>query len=423
MFPDARAPDLFVLLHGMLFTNIQLDDFQPTLARFIERLEIEDAEEREWAMMAVVNISAMLEYGKPSGVLRKRGGVGARDLAAISTGMRVMTKRGALEEEKMDIDEQQHGRSPDLKATITAIQTSPTLALAEATTEPPASFKLALQLTFAMLTHVLRNPQRKASPYARSTLNPYLTLLLTFLATVLRHPATLELLERSVPWEELARFFARVPRDVMVEQLTLAQPQGQVPGERWTMLTSGCAPPLSEDWCLRGMEWVGRRVYERGFWKVAEDRRMELEFLDKSEAGEVSDGIIEDGHGDEDGSKRVPDEGVRRWVRIFRSAVGIASVVDGFTWVEETGEWRIEGMLEQKAKQWREEDRLEREAEERRRMGRRWSDDSMDVDEVECMDDDSSESEDDEDVSDDIKSLKVCCYLQSSSNKFTNLIH
>src|SRR5436190_5012086 len=37
--PDARASDLFVRLHGMLFTNIQLDDFQPTLSRFIERLE------------------------------------------------------------------------------------------------------------------------------------------------------------------------------------------------------------------------------------------------------------------------------------------------------------------------------------------------------------------------------------------------
>jgi hypothetical protein len=34
--PDAKASDLFILLHGMLFTNIQLDDFQPTLARFIE---------------------------------------------------------------------------------------------------------------------------------------------------------------------------------------------------------------------------------------------------------------------------------------------------------------------------------------------------------------------------------------------------
>ncbi|KAG2028897.1 hypothetical protein BDR03DRAFT_1057708, partial [Suillus americanus] len=63
---DACAPELFVLLHGMLFTNIQLDDFPPTLARFLERIEIEGAEEREWIMMAVVNIGAVFEYGRPS---------------------------------------------------------------------------------------------------------------------------------------------------------------------------------------------------------------------------------------------------------------------------------------------------------------------------------------------------------------------
>jgi hypothetical protein len=33
------------------------------------------------------------------------------------------------------------------------------------------------------------------------------------------------------------------------------------------MLTTGCAPPLSEDWCLHGMEWVGRQVFEKGYWK------------------------------------------------------------------------------------------------------------------------------------------------------------
>lgn len=54
--PDATVLDLFVLLHGMLFTNIQLDDFYPTLSRFLERLEIEGAEERDWIMMAVVNV-------------------------------------------------------------------------------------------------------------------------------------------------------------------------------------------------------------------------------------------------------------------------------------------------------------------------------------------------------------------------------
>ncbi|KIM63532.1 hypothetical protein SCLCIDRAFT_24196 [Scleroderma citrinum Foug A] len=39
--------DLFVLLHGILFTNIQLDDFTPTLTCFPERLKVEVAEECE----------------------------------------------------------------------------------------------------------------------------------------------------------------------------------------------------------------------------------------------------------------------------------------------------------------------------------------------------------------------------------------
>ncbi|KAG2034408.1 hypothetical protein BDR03DRAFT_1013462 [Suillus americanus] len=78
--PDTHAPELFVLLHGMLFTNIQLDDFSLTL-----------------------------------------------------------------------------------------------------------SFRLALELSSSMLSFVLRNPMRKASPFARSTLNPYLSVMLTFLATVTKH--------------------------------------------------------------------------------------------------------------------------------------------------------------------------------------------------------------------------------------------
>ena len=41
--------------------NIQLDDFSMTLARFLERIEIEGAEERKWIMMAIVNIGAMLD--------------------------------------------------------------------------------------------------------------------------------------------------------------------------------------------------------------------------------------------------------------------------------------------------------------------------------------------------------------------------
>jgi len=67
----------------MLFTNIQLDDFQPTLARFIERLEIDGSEEREWIVMGVV-------------VLRKVGSVGLKEVglqAASAIAMRVQAKK------------------------------------------------------------------------------------------------------------------------------------------------------------------------------------------------------------------------------------------------------------------------------------------------------------------------------------------
>ncbi len=39
--PDASLTELFVHLQGMIFTNIQLDDFKGMLARFAEKLSIE----------------------------------------------------------------------------------------------------------------------------------------------------------------------------------------------------------------------------------------------------------------------------------------------------------------------------------------------------------------------------------------------
>jgi len=60
--------------------------------------------------------------------------------------------------------------------------------------------------------------------------------------------------------------------------------------ERWIVVTTGCAPPVAEDWCLRGMVWIGRRVFER----VPEEKSKEVQVPDSSEGEEVTDGIIED---------------------------------------------------------------------------------------------------------------------------------
>jgi protein SMG6 len=254
--PSTHAADLFVLLHGMLFTNIQLDDFTGTLGRFLERLEMEGdgVEEREWVMMGMINIGAVLEYGRASSIVRRAGGFGGGPNAG-SAGVKVMVKRATTiaedEEMKMDVDD-----SADLKLAV-AVQASPATSEADEAVSAmadnyPTLFKLAVQLTFAMLSHVLKHPTRKPSPFTRSTLNPYLTIVLTFLTTLSKH--TVAVLEWSIPWDNLAKFFTTVPRNVMVAQ-GLNKTGDQ---ERWIMLTTGCVLPLAEDRCLRGMEWVGR---------------------------------------------------------------------------------------------------------------------------------------------------------------------
>jgi protein SMG6 len=134
------------------------------------------------------------------------------------------------------------------------------------------------------------------------------------------------------------------------------------------MLTSGCAPPLPEDWCMRGMEWVGRKVFERGYWKSGEERKAEMEVLSPvDECGEGTDGRIEDNDDDEGVEKQsaMKCELVRRWVRIVRCAASISDAAEGFKWVEGSREWRVEGVLREKVQEWGEEERKEREEEER----------------------------------------------------------
>ena len=77
-------------------------------------------------------------------------------------------------------------------------------------------------------------------------------MVLTFLATISRHPASLSTLKHNVPWwDKLVTFFATVPCNVILSQ-------GLNKSDQWAVLTSGYAPPLDEDWYLCKMEWVGQ---------------------------------------------------------------------------------------------------------------------------------------------------------------------
>ncbi|KAJ3717157.1 hypothetical protein C8R42DRAFT_744289 [Lentinula raphanica] len=407
--PDAKVPELFVLLHGMLFTNIQLDDFRPTFSRFMECLALEGAEERQWMMMAIINIGALFEYGKPNAVLKRTKLVNSSSAPVIS---RIAKKETSRNDDKMDVDDESKPR----------LNGSPVMAESDTTSdEPPLAFKLALKLTFTMLKFALLHQTPKFSQFSKSKLNPYLTMLLTFLATMLKNQNAKELLERSIPWDELAALFVLVPQDTMrCEYLSALNTEEE-------RLLANDTNALPEDWCLHGLEWVGRNIYPHKFWKASEGcEKAEIEILGKPQPVQVTDGFIEDDNSKKaSSSKRRSEE--TRWIRTARSAIDIAGAVQGFTCVEGTLEWRVEGVLVEQVRHWKEEDRVEQELEERGRMCSSWGDDAMDIDEEHAESFSDSSEEVDENDSEEVKILKIFEFIDtnillSSLSMFSSLV-
>ncbi|KAG8833910.1 hypothetical protein FRC17_009869 [Serendipita sp. 399] len=374
---DAKSPELFVLLHGMLFTNIQLDDFQPTLVRYLERLQLDGAQEREWIMMAVVNIAAILQYGKADAMIKPPTGTGTGNEPAPTT------IAGKKRELVLKMDSLAMTDSPIATRSSEMDIDSNSMAV-----DIPHSLQLALQLAFSTLSFCLQHPFRRSSPFAKPTLNPYITVLLTFLQTILKQPGVLTIIERSFPWDDLIAFLRTVPRRQLQKEVEIR-----------AKLTSGCAP-LPEDWCLRGMVWAGRRVYEHGFWPRGATAgggvtgEMDVLLADEN-MEQDTDGFIED-EGDGRGEDTVPkDYTGRRWVRIIRSGLSFVQSVTGFDLYhgEDGISWRLGEAMERKAEMWKEEERREREEEERRR-NRHWSDDE---DEEMLIDEEEEEEELDDD--------------------------
>ena len=148
-------------------------------------------------MMALVNISALLEYDRPTTLLCRVAGIetrpGAPSLsptlpAGVTAGKIkvLMVQRLDGDTSKMDIDDDEVVDKTAHQGPSSPSSQEPDL---------PTALRLAMQLTFAFLSHTLRHPFRRPSEYAAPSLNPYNTVILTFLATVLREPLARAALE------------------------------------------------------------------------------------------------------------------------------------------------------------------------------------------------------------------------------------
>jgi protein SMG6 len=365
--PEATAMDLFVRLHGMLFTKISLDSFPEVMSRFMERLE-EDASldgvsrkanvsQVDWMIMATVNIAAVLQYGAVSGVIRR---------ALAQEGAERRRAQAQANDDGGEDDGEVDDGSADPEVSVSRNQsmeptehTSPIIPNADTF---PSTLTRALELTFAVFAFTLKHPNRLQGLH--HVLSPYITLLFTFLATLYRQPYTGVVLTPYIPWHDLVAFLNSSNLETREE----------------VRLVGGA--PVPEDWAVRGMEWVGRRVYERGFWKgkapgrgsgamaqprVGERFQSEMDVLlaNFDSAVDISEGVVDEVEGTDltDGPVAVNQ---RRWKRVVWAAGVLVKHVDGLQVMD--GQLVIEGMLAVRIKEKEEEERRKIEEEEQRRM-------------------------------------------------------
>ncbi|GAA5893303.1 hypothetical protein JCM6882_007999 [Rhodosporidiobolus microsporus] len=324
--PDVSKPDLFVHLHGMLFTKISLDDFDDVLERFIERLREEGwhlgkgrsreemgggkggkgerpFEDKDWFMLGVINVAALLQYGAEDGVLRKlmvreggdegggrsggksagggggkhgHGGHGAghgsrkgmSPAEALAAKFRaappqaIMVKRDEGETGGVDGSGGGAGDGADEGDDVLKPlnHNADAASASQSPADDPLPFKLAQRLAFRLLSFVARdtNPFRRLG--SATVLNPYITILLTFLAHLSHHPLAFAHVERDVPWADVVHLLNLVPSAAEGgADIRVADAPNKLVGGR----------PLPEDWCIRGMDWAGRQLFGRGYWREA----------------------------------------------------------------------------------------------------------------------------------------------------------
>ncbi|GAA5851616.1 hypothetical protein JCM8547_001150 [Rhodosporidiobolus lusitaniae] len=315
--PDVSKAELFVHLHGMLFTKISLDDFSDVHERFLERLREEGWAlgkalggrgavgefgtgaqapfgDREWFMLGVINVAALLQYGAEDGVLKKlmsreeekekdghggkAGGGGKHGggkhghrshhhgqhhhgaASSSSTAVNRSAPQAIMLKRAEDgattstggagtgDETERPGGTDDVLKPLNAAPTSTSPA------DDPLPFKLAQRLAFSLLTFLVRHTDPFRQIGSAKVLNPYLTLLLTFLAYLSSHPAAFAHVEQQLPWDDLVALLNLLPSSVEVR---IAEAPNKLVGGR----------PLPEDWCIRGMDWAGRQLFGRGYWR------------------------------------------------------------------------------------------------------------------------------------------------------------
>ena len=373
-------------------------------------------------MMGVLSIGSLLEFGKENGQVRKVGGLVPAEKILSSGGGRDATNTTNSQHQKNwadQIDEDRVMGIPEDDDHDLSHLSRPMQALTTESADSPSQkqaqlvFSLALDVTFTTLTHLLKSPYMPAqASYIKPLLNPFISIILTFISTLFKNAAGVHIMECNIPWAALVALLSAALQRAGVPRLNSANDAGKFANGQL----------ISEDWCIRGMEWAGRRVYECGFWKVQGPTNVqgEMDVISLPSIGiaggqaEFVDGIVEEEGEDEmdweAGASPAQALASLCWKRLRSTAEMLIKAVPGFKW--NGSAIVVTGELAQKVTLWEEDARFE--IEEVYALKHRRSGSEMDVDdEEEEYDGEDVNRDDDEDPEE--KSSRYNMFLMHSA--------
>ena len=404
----------------MVFTRIQLDDFDPVFEKFLDALDAAELDSRAsptgvgssritqatWMMMATTNVAALLQHGAEDAILASAASAGA---GAPATGSSRKTERPEAKVPTAIILNHNKGSSPPSSPkaaqqasldqqdnNILKIPNKPSKDVSEE--DVPLALRYALRLTFTTLSRLIERTITSQTP---RPLNPYLTIILTFLATVAKQSPAFSIIERWIPWEAIIRLSFNAPH--------LIDPRKDISSK----ITG--SSPLPEDWCLRGMAWVGRKVYERGFWKPQRSVPGTLNYESEVDVLTREDSMGEgewagenfNSEGDDDQAAILGEDAALsdlRWRRVSYCIATLAKTIPGVDFDDRTRAITIVEPLRSKIERWAIEEEQERAPDHARPAGH------FDVDseeEAESSSDSEEDDQDDESLPQEIRDLKV----------------
>ncbi|SJX62234.1 uncharacterized protein SRS1_13080 [Sporisorium reilianum f. sp. reilianum] len=277
---DSSIEELFLYLHGILITRVQLDDFEPVfdrlmakLTRLVEQKGPAGLPQSVWTMMAVVNIAGLFQYGVEDSVLahlllQQAGKSGGRPnrtskskantpTAILVSSNPPKTDDNLLSELPRDAewddpsdDESEAGEDVQ----VISLEAKGANDEQEAADELSSILEQAATLCFGMqsLTFDLSSDD---APF-RS--NPYNTTISTFLVSLCQSKKAFRMLEHFVPW---TAWLQSIEKSVSLTERSWPKCLSS------SYITAQLLLP--EDFCLRGILGLSRHLYDRNLWRNA----------------------------------------------------------------------------------------------------------------------------------------------------------